>query len=524
MYNDMGSPTLRNCRFTGNRAQGDGGALYNWFQSSPSITSCVFEDNEAGFGGGAINNGFESDPYFKDILFDENSAGLSGGALSNFNSRPTLLNVEFRGNVSGFAGGAVDNSYNSSSVVINARFTGNVADYWGGALANDDSDPTITNTVFSGNKGSDGGAIHNERSSPSLTNVTFSGNRADDGFGGGTGGAIANASASFPQVRNSILWGNSAGGSGHQLSLDADSQPLVGHSIVEGGLPPGAFDDGHNLTSNPRFETLVDPSAAPTVAGDLRVMTDGAPGLDAADPSRLPGDMFDLDNDGNTTEPLPVDVQGASRLVDNNGDGTAAPDIGAYEAPSSVLPVELAFFEAKLDGQTVRLTWQTVTEDGNAGFGVERQVKSGAWAPIGFVEGAGTTAQARSYRFVDQAPPRWESTLNYRLRQVDLDGSVHYSERVEVEFGLPTELRLYAPYPNPSRGQATVHFDLPTGTGATLSIYDVTGRRVILLLQGEVLPGRHRRLLDTSGLASGLYILRLSTESRSVSQKMSVVR
>ena len=523
MYNDMGSPTLRNCQFMNNRAQGDGGAMYNWFESSPSIANCVFEDNVAGFGGGAISNSFESSPYLEEVLFSENSAGLSGGALSNFNSSPQLLGVEFKGNVSGFAGGAMENSYNSSAVVINVRFVGNAADYWGGALANDDSDPRITNAVFSGNKANDGGAVHNETSSPILTNVTFSGNRADNGIGGGTGGANANTSESYPQIRNSILWGNSALGSGHQLSLDENSQPLVGHSIVEDGLPSGTFDDGQNLNSDPRFDGTVDPGTAPTVAGNLRVRTDGAPGLDAADASHLPDDVFDLDNDGNTTEPIPLDLEGTSRLVDNNADGTAAPDIGAYEAPSSVLPVELASLDAKVDGQAVRLSWQTVSETGNAGFGVERKAEE-MWATIGFVEGAGTTSEAKSYRFVDQALTRRFSKMSYRLRQVDLDGSVHYSEAVEVELAPPTELRLYAPYPNPSRGQATVHFDLPEGTGATLSIYDVTGRRVALLPQGEVLPGRQRHHLDTSGLASGLYLLRLSTETHSVSQKMSVVK
>ena len=532
MYNEEGSPTLRNCRFTGNRAQDDGGAVYNWFRSNPSITNCVFEDNTAGFGGGAIRNGFESDPLLKDVRFDENSAGLAGGALYNFNSSPTLLGAVFTGNVSGFLGGAMDNSYNSSSILINVRFAGNRADV-GGAITNDDSDPSITNAVFSGNKGDDGGAVHNEASSPVITNATFSGNRADDGFGGGTGGAIASTDESFPQIRNSVLWGNSARQAGSELYTDESSQPLVGHSIVEGALPAGVFDDGHNLDQNPEFERPVDPSTAPTLAGDLRVLTDGAPGLDAADERHLSDDRFDLDGDGNVTEPLPVDLDGTDRLVDNNADGTATPDLGAYEAPPSVLPVELAFLDAELDGRVVRLTWQTASETSNAGFVVQRHrlqdslqesPNETGWEKVGFVEGTGTTSEAQRYQFVDRALPREGPTLRYRLKQVDVDGSAHYSEAVEVELTPPATLRLYAPYPNPSKERATVHFAVPTKTAATLSIYDLTGRRVALLPQGEIPRGEHHRVLHTAGLASGLYVLRLQTEDRSASQKMSIVR
>jgi hypothetical protein len=529
VYNDTGSPTFRNCLFTGNRAQDDGGALYNRSQSSPSITDCSFVKNTADFGGGAIRNIFDSNPHFENVQFTGNSAGLTAGALSNFDSRPNLINVEFTDNVSGFSGGAIDN-YDSSPILVNVRFAGNEADYRGGAMANDDSDPSITNALFSGNAAEDGGAVHNETSSPIFVNTTFSGNRAVDRFGNGIGGALANTSGSFPQIRNSILWGNRAAETGSELFIDESSQVLVGHTIVEGSLPDRTVDDGDNLSQAPLFETPVDAANAPTLAGDFRVLTNGAPGLDAADPTRVPADRFDLDGNGVTSEPLPVDLDGTPRLVDNNRDGSTTLDLGAYEAPPSVLPVELTFLDAEVDGTVVHLTWQTASETNNSGFFVQRLLGPRAsrdeqkpgWTTLGFVDGHGTTSEAQHYRFSDPDFPSGTSLLSYRLKQIDLDGSTHYSEVVEVERALPTALRLLSPYPNPVRDRATIDVVIPEGRPATLSLYDITGREV-RRLPNVFSPGEHSHALDTAGLASGIYILRLRNQNHSVSQKLTVV-
>jgi hypothetical protein len=47
----------------------------------------------------------------------------------------------------------------------------------------------------------------------------------------------------------------------------------------------------------------------------------------------VPPDLHDVDGDGNTLEPLPLDVRGMDRIADGNRDRRAVVDIGAYEAP-----------------------------------------------------------------------------------------------------------------------------------------------------------------------------------------------
>jgi len=70
--------------------------------------------------------------------------------------------------------------------------------------------------------------------------------------------------------------------------------------------------------------------------GDLR-LTSGSPSIDAADNESVPADFFDLDSDNDTKEPLPYDLDGNPRFVNDpdttdtgNGDPPVV-DMGAYE-------------------------------------------------------------------------------------------------------------------------------------------------------------------------------------------------
>jgi endonuclease/exonuclease/phosphatase family metal-dependent hydrolase len=80
---------------------------------------------------------------------------------------------------------------------------------------------------------------------------------------------------------------------------------------------------------------------------------------------------------------------------------------------------------------------------------------------------------------------------------------------------LPTSSRLYAPYPNPLRGTATVRFDVARMAHATLDVFDVAGRRVARLHDRTLEPGSYRvewNGADDRGRAveAGLYFVRLS--------------
>ena len=91
------------------------------------------------------------------------------------------------------------------------------------------------------------------------------------------------------------------------------------------------------------------------------------------------------------------------------------------------IPVELLSFNGFVVDNIVKLEWYTATEINNKGFEIERSLNEKTnWQKIGFVEGNGTTTDKKSYSFVDKSISI--GTYFYRLKQIDFDGSYHYSK------------------------------------------------------------------------------------------------
>jgi len=72
-----GSPIISECTITGNHAEGQGGGMYIWV-SNPIISNCTFSDNSVEGEGGAVYTSL-SNPLLTNCTFVGNSAGLSGG-------------------------------------------------------------------------------------------------------------------------------------------------------------------------------------------------------------------------------------------------------------------------------------------------------------------------------------------------------------------------------------------------------------------------------------------------------------
>jgi len=162
------------------------------------------------------------------------------------------------------------------------------------------------------------------------------------------------------------------------------------------------------------------------------------------------------------------------------------------------LPVALTQFAATVEGSAaaVRLAWATASEKNSLRFEVERSADGVAFAAIGTVAAAGTTATACTYALRDVALPAGAALLHYRLRQVDLDGTAHYSpvRSVAVAAGLSL-------YPNPTAGgAATLAGAAP---GALVQVLDALGRVAATVPADATGTAR-----VPAGLVSGVYVVR----------------
>lgn len=196
-----------------------------------------------------------------------------------------------------------------------------------------------------------------------------------------------------------------------------------------------------------------------------------------------------------------------------------------YTQSDDPVPVELVAFDGIVDAGIVRLAWQTLTETNNAGFEVQRRVdEAGAWTVLGFVEGAGTTAEPQTYRFADRALPVGAATLTYRLRQVDLDGTAALSPAVEVVVGRAAAFAFHPPFPNPSPDAVTLRYELPQRAPVRLTLYNLLGQRVATLVDATEPPGRKEVRVDLRRLAAGLYIAVLDTGDTHAVRRIVVVK
>jgi hypothetical protein len=89
---------------------------------------------------------------------------------------------------------------------------------------------------------------------------------------------------------------------------------------------------------------------------------------------------------------------------------------------------------------------------------------------------------------------------------------------------LPYTFALSQNNPNPFSRTTSIQFTLPISGYTTLDIYDVTGRIVATLVDGEVQAGVHSVVWDRKDAASGVYFYRLESGERSLTKKMVVLR
>ncbi len=241
------SPTLRQLRFTDNKASVNGGAMeiYCWVDAaaSPVMSDVQFINNTAGSSGGGLDRSSQCDAMFtlERATFDGNSAGDGGGMSLGSSAGVTLRDVTFAGNSASGEGGAMNNFSLDSIVLDRVSFDGNSAGSMGGAMftlssvSGHTSLLDISNSSFNNNTAlasggnGQGGAMHNEAFGGNLSlvmdTVTLSNNQAD------FAGAIKNTDSYVGGALNVTMGNvtfsnNSATTSGRDMTTSANYVPV----------------------------------------------------------------------------------------------------------------------------------------------------------------------------------------------------------------------------------------------------------------------------------------------------------
>lgn len=167
----------------------------------------------------------------------------------------------------------------------------------------------------------------------------------------------------------------------------------------------------------------------------------------------------------------------------------------------SPLPIELLSFSIQKKNQFANLNWQTIDEENNASFHIERLSKNSEWEEIGNIKAKRNSTHLSQYEFIDKKPL---IGLNYyRLRLQDLAGQSSYSNIATVSF--LEENRLVTPNP------VQDWFFLQTEQKiSNIYLFDELGREVSSqCVIDSTESGFH---FHTEQLPSGIYFLKVDQE------------
>jgi hypothetical protein len=171
-------------------------------------------------------------------------------------------------------------------------------------------------------------------------------------------------------------------------------------------------------------------------------------------------------------------------------------------------PVDLLSFTAEKTPQNVLLKWSTAMEKNFSHFVIEKSSDGINYEQAGIVFGSGNSSNQINYTFEDNAII--PGIVYYRLKQVDLDGSVKYSEIRSVNIDNTSPALIYS-----SNGDLTIQFNAKGE--AIYTVVDMLGRT---LYSGNRTSDESIITVSRSNFSNGVYIVKVQMGNELVTKKL----
>lgn len=198
---------------------------------------------------------------------------------------------------------------------------------------------------------------------------------------------------------------------------------------------------------------------------------------------------------------------------------------------SILYPIELSRLTAENTTEGVLIRWRTESETENRGFYLFRKAEDEqAYSAVNdrIIPGQGSSQSRHDYSYLDD-DLNMNKRYTYKLGHVDYNGTLYFSDPIEIEQGKPKEFVLNPNYPNPFNPRTTISFQLKSVQRTTIEIYDVFGRKVRTLISETLEAGAHKIIWDGKDdkgkkLTSGTYLLKFTLPSQIIQRKMTLLK
>jgi len=344
--------TIKGGYASGSGIHDEGAGLYA-SDAFLTISNCIFKQNIASQYGGGVHAA-DANLSFNSVHFIQNHSSDYGGGLLAENSTIRLKKGFFQYNYADdYSGGAHFSGGTFTSVRIdNTLFKQNYVESENGggvSLIGAGVKAIFVNTVFDGNRtngtsgyGYGGGLYAKNSANLFVLNSTLVDNRALGGDQKGGGIATNNA---FLTVRNSIFYKNVAGNGNKSIYVSGGGSD-VDYSLLQ---ETNATLGGKNLlVENPIFTDIT----------NSYILAKCSPARNVGDNSSIVSDILDLDNNGNTSENIPIDFLTGSRVVGG------IVDMGALEIQSApITKTVYVKWDAPISGANDGTSWNDAYTD-----------------------------------------------------------------------------------------------------------------------------------------------------------------
>ncbi|MCF7809541.1 right-handed parallel beta-helix repeat-containing protein [bacterium] len=453
-----------------------GGAVFIQY-ASPTIENCIMLENSTENGGGGMFMwGSRTTPMIRKCKITENSGSFGGGLSIRDNCCPIFEDTEI-----------IENDATNSG---------------GGLYLDNNGGPTFIRCTFSGNNAAYGAGMSLWDSHPTFLNCTIADNRATWGDGGG----ICCMDDSDVIIKNCIFWDNDP----HEINALGDA-------------------NGHRLT----FEFCDVKDGRDDIRGNDNGEIVWGDGNIDDDPLFVNAGREDY----NLTEESPC-IDAGDAAIEDDPDGTIT-DMGAYyfhQRDIDANPVEMDFGWVE-SGQSDSLMI-TILNIGRTELQISDQSIIPDDSPFTICQGGGgceIEAESEHESWILFAPHElatYEATLRIEsddpdeeIIEIPITGSSDSLVSVRDDSDLtPVKFSIAGIYPNPFNSTTTISYSLPVTSQVKLTLYDITGREVEMLVDENRQAGIHTVNLKANNLPSGLYLVKLESLNKSQVRKMMLIK